>query len=70
MNILVLFLGWYAIVFTILVIGITLGVASWVIGLIGFGILFSFAMGLVYRAARRAAPPITDKDEYSEGARP
>ena len=57
MTVLVLFVGFYAIVFAVLVIGIALGFASWVIGVIGFVLLFSFAMGLVYRAARKAAPP-------------
>ena len=62
-SILVVFLGFYVITFAVLVIGITLGVASWIIGVIAFVLVFSFAMGFVYRAARKAPSPLTEPDE-------
>ena len=63
MTAVVVFVGFYVIVFAVLVIGLSLGFASWVIGVIAFVLLFSFGMGVVYRAARNAASPLSQSDD-------
>ena len=57
MGIAVFIITFYAVVFGVLIIGITFGAPSWLIGVVAFVVLFSLGMGFVYRAARSGAGP-------------
>lgn len=60
----VFMLAFYATVLAVLVIGITIGLGSWVIAVIAFVLIFSLAMGFAYRAAQaKGGPPRTGADE-------
>ncbi len=62
MSIAVFMIAFYAVVFAVLVIGITLGAPSWLIAVVAFVLLFSLGMGFAYRAARSGAGPAPSKD--------
>ncbi len=64
MMVIIYLLVFYAIVISVLVVGITLGVASWLIGFAAFLLLFSSGMWLAVREARsNASPPRTQSEE-------